>query len=154
MKEEGGKGRKQVQRSEEAFRKIIYELGFYRTQADEIQKQMNSIQLAIEETEAGLETLKSLRDLKEDALFPVGAGVFVKARASDKERVLADVGARVVAEKKVEDAIGTLEERKKELNESLQNLQNSLGVVLKRIDFLNSKAQEIHSSLEEGMANV
>lgn len=61
----------------------------------------------------GRDTMEALRAAQpgEEILLPVGGGTFVKAQLSDSSKVLSNLGAGVVLESSVPEAIARLEER-------------------------------------------
>ena len=122
---------------------VALELNYYRQQAEEIQRQLASLQAFSEENSAALEALKNLPAQGKELLVPVGSGVLVNATLADSKKVLVEVGARVLAEKTVQEAIPLTEEKQGQATKALHELQSSFETVAQRLEFLNRKAREL-----------
>jgi prefoldin alpha subunit len=69
-------------------------------------------------------TVEQLHAVDENAelLIPVGAGTFVNGSLKNSSNVLIGVGAGIVIEKPIDDAITKLDERIKRLQENLEKM--------------------------------
>jgi prefoldin alpha subunit len=56
---------------------------------DNLQKQIATLEVSIQEHERAIETMESYKDMEdEEILVPIGAGVFIGARVSEKKALL------------------------------------------------------------------
>lgn len=78
-----------------------------------------------EESHSSFDGLKNLSQESETlALVPLGTGVYVKSSIYPVEKVLVNIGAGVVIEKKKEDAINFVEQRIKEFELATKQLSS------------------------------
>ena len=112
---------------------LVYSLQALRAQAQETQKQLMQVRGMIEENALARQTINGLEGMQgKDALFPAGAGAFVKARPSP-EKVLVEVGARVFVEKPLQEAVSLLEDRGKQLEKLSSDLADALQALGNRV---------------------
>ena len=85
---------------------ILYLMQIYEAQARSLNEQLNLINLKLEELKSAKAFLDSLKtiDANTELLFPIGGGVFVKGRISNKEYVLMDIGANVIVKRAVSES--------------------------------------------------
>lgn len=131
---------------DEDLNSLVYEFNYYRSQGIELEKQLNAIQELIEENSNALSALKALPSMKEETFFPIGAGVSLKARVTDFDSVLTEVGARVYIEQSLEKAISFLEDKEKKLSKAKQELQTSLVSIMQKINSLSKRIQLIQKN--------
>ena len=105
-----------------------------------MQGQLNALKGLIEEAESASKALTAISsaDAKESVLFPLGAGVIVRAKPLSQEKVLIEEGAGVVLEKSFKDAITQLDERKAKLSQALEAYSSELQKISQRVEFLRS----------------
>lgn len=134
----------------------IYELSLLRAQANDLQKQLVSMQALIEENAATTQALDALKGVEGEMLFSLGAGVYAKAKAVEKKRIFIEVGARTMVEKSVEEAKTLLGERRVQLEKLVADIQSTLNTAGKRIDELSEKASELTRVIKgkEGMQEI
>ena len=76
-----------------------------------------------EESHSSFEALRSLSSESEiQSLVPLGIGVYVKSLIYPVEKVLVNIGAGVVVEKKKDDAVNFIEQRIKEFELATKQL--------------------------------
>ena len=121
--------------------RTMQELAFLRNQASQLQQQIVAITRMVQENEAASQGLDNLQSLKKETLFQLGAGVFMKGKATDDSKVLLEIGARVASEKTVEEAKKMLADRKKELEEALRQSELSYQKVAEAMDEVSEKAR-------------
>lgn len=114
----------------EKLRQIEYLKG----QAVQLQQSMATMARMAEENEAAKTALDSLADMKKNAMFQLGAGLFVKGNVADDKTVLMEVGGRVIAEKTVDDAKKLLGERKKQLENAFTEAQRQYDLTADALD--------------------
>lgn len=128
--------------NQEELQKIAYEVDYYRQQADGIQQRMGQIQGLVSESEA---TLNALGSLNGDTLMPLGSGAFAKVAISDPQKVLLEVGGRVLVEKTVAEAKALVETRKSELQKALDELNRAMDKISKRVSELDEQAVKLQT---------
>ncbi|MBD3388228.1 MAG: prefoldin subunit alpha [Candidatus Altiarchaeales archaeon] len=128
---------------DEELRNTLMQLETGKRQLDQLGKQGQMIESAILELTSTVEALKSLESQKtgSEVLVPFGAGSYITASLKDTESVLVDIGAGYSVEKKLPDAIVTLEGRRKHLTQSLQQLNKTMGEMAVRMGELNTQAE-------------
>ncbi len=118
-----------------------FEINYFRNQAQELQNQLQIIQKVLQDLESTQKSLAVTDELTRGTLLPLGAGVYVKAKAEKSDTVLVDVGARVLVEKKPQDALVIIAARKTTAEENLRELSGAFENVLQRIDTLTAQAE-------------
>jgi prefoldin alpha subunit len=76
-----------------------------------------------------------------DVLFSLGSEARVHGNIKDKKNIIVEIGAGVALEKSVNDAKATLENRIKELETALSNVQTELGRVSSAMSDIQSKLE-------------
>jgi prefoldin alpha subunit len=118
---------------EDEISKNLSLIEYYKEQLNTVDMQSQFLQAAIADYHKAKMTIEQLDKTEgiNDILVPVGTGVFVNASTKDTSKVLIDIGAGVITEKTVDDAIKkiddrieTLEENQKKLISMAQQLQN------------------------------
>lgn len=130
---------------EEKLRDAFSQLSSYREMARILQQQMTELTSARSELSMTLNFLQEMNRMKEgdQVLVPAGSGLFVKARLDSTEHVLVGIGANIVIERTPTEARQILENRIKEIDETLQNLQESLSKVEEKIRALAPEVERL-----------
>lgn len=131
---------------EHRMRKLAAEMNYLQSQASELQRQLGLLQNLSNEVNSALLALEHLSEIKKETLFPLGSGVFVKIKLVEENKVLADIGGRVVVEKEVSEVKKLLENRLKQLSETTARTEHFLADVLSRI---NTVEEQVVSIQEE-----
>ena len=76
-------------------------------------------------------------------LLPLGAGTHTNAKLLDTKNVLVNLGSDVIAQKTVEEAIAILEERRKRLEATRDQLQEALIQVSTKLQQLDTNVKSI-----------
>ncbi len=133
-----------AQDKEENLTRIAYEAQAYQQQGQFMQQQLGSIQLTINELGTALLTLRNIETTKDNnVLLPLGGGAHVSARITDVQNVLVNIGADVIAEKPLQEAISILEERLKRLEATRDRIQEAVLEISKKLDQLDNEAQQL-----------
>jgi len=137
---------------EEEARQMMATLELFHGQLESLAGDQKVIQLSLEETIRAKETLRRYKDADEgsEILVPVGGGSFVYAKISSRDRVLLELGSGVTAEKSIDDAVETMEERIKELNETAKTVSSRRGQLEAENARLTQKLQEAYQTLQRG----
>lgn len=113
----------------------------------EQQQQMYTEKLVTLEQEIAemMVTEESIRQLEEgdEFMLSLGKDCFVKASIKDRSRVIVDLGAGILASKKVKDAFKILEERRKGLEKDSDQFSKRLEMVSQHIAKIEPELQKV-----------
>ncbi|RLF05505.1 MAG: prefoldin subunit alpha [Thermoprotei archaeon] len=106
--------------------------------ASELKNRIELINVAINDMEIALYSLKEISKLMggETILVPIGGNIMVRASYLKNEKVLVNVGSGVVVEKSFDEAISYIENRIKLLREELQKRTSEYQNVLSRMSYI------------------
>jgi len=112
------------------------------TQVEVLRRQIEAVRSAIAEIQVVEETLSNIKGVEEGkpVLIPVGASCYVRGMITDKDKVIMGVGAGILVEKTVDDALKVLEERRKRLEEEFVRLNANLREVILKIEEVRKRA--------------
>jgi len=127
--------------SEDEMARMEMDYRMLQQRGAEIQQQLQQIQALLVENDAAARSLEAISK-NDELLMPLGSGVLAKFRVADKEKVFAEVGGRVVAEKKIAEAQALLKEKQEKLQKAAEGLQNELNMVGQSIQAIEEKAAE------------
>jgi prefoldin alpha subunit len=114
--------------TEEEITRNLTLIEYYKQQLESIDMQLQYLQTTLTDYQRAKMTVGQLHDTDENSelLIPVGAGTFVNASLKNTSNVLIGVGAGIVLEKTVDEAVMKLDERMKRIQENLEKML-SLG---------------------------
>ncbi|QQG39798.1 MAG: prefoldin subunit alpha [Candidatus Aenigmatarchaeota archaeon] len=107
---------------------LLYQYQMLSAQMEALQKQASLIAEGMEEVSETIRTLEGMKSLKkgDEILVPLGSGTFTHGALTDVSGILVNIGADVVRKKSVDDARGTLEKRKTEMESLSKRLAQDL----------------------------
>jgi len=123
------------------LKELAMEAEWQQQHARDIQDQLQNIQNIEVEVFRTSEALKNLKE-KGVSLFSLGSGVFSKGEMKEINRLLVNVGANVLVEKNVDEAIVFLDDRKKELEDVRNNLLNEMKGISTRLRDIDATARK------------
>lgn len=140
----------------EALRRLIPELQLLEGVAEGLRSRIGLVNAAISEFHAATSTMEGLKQAATGTtiLIPIGGGSFVKAKVTDYERLILDVGANVTLEKSFDEAREDLETRIRELEKSRANLQAQLQETESNLNKMRNQVRELSQRLQQGNGNV
>ncbi len=139
---------------ERNIEKGIATLEALKVNIDNIQKQLATVELSIQEHNRALETMEHYKDMdNDDILVPVGAGVFIGAKISGK-KALISIGNDLFTELPIEKIIEKLKNRKKELEDLQKKLTEDLYKLQENYTLLSAQVEEDYRKYLEGRRNV
>ena len=132
--------------NEEKIKALQDELRSLMSQAEYLRNQVDAINSVIDDLFAALEVLDyiSKEGKGKVVLVPIGAGNFIKARVEDVSTVIMSVGGRLSIETSIEDA-------KKALDNRIRILESVRLDILKKLEEINRKINEILPKVEEAL---
>ena len=139
---------------ERNIEKGIATLEALKVNIDNIQKQLATVELSIQEHNRALETMEYYKDMdNDDILVPVGAGVFIGAKISGK-KALISIGNDLFTELPIEKIIEKLKNRKKELEDLQKKLTEDLYKLQENYTLLSAQVEEDYRKYLEERGNV
>jgi len=113
-------------------------------QVPTIQQNIEALSKILIETATAINTLKEITKLEKETITktPIGSGVFINSKVEKQEKVLIEVGEGVIVEKSIDEIIKTLEARKKDINENIEKLTQTIVQMEKDYYELAKKIQE------------
>jgi prefoldin alpha subunit len=113
---------------EEEITRNLTLIEYYKQQLESIDMQLQYLQSTLADYQRAKMTVEQLHALDENSeiLIPIGAGTFFNGSLKNASNVLIGVGAGVVIEKTVDEAVLKLEERMKRIQENHEKMV-SLG---------------------------
>jgi len=136
---------------QQKLQQIFNELQNYEAVADLIRQQMNMMANSLTELSMTVETIKTIKELKQNTeiLVPIGSDSFVTAKLATTDKVITGLGADVSAEQSVDGAKQMLEARIAELGRVLEQARQELEKIGKQIEELRPEADRILTKTKE-----
>jgi len=121
---------------------LQYYLNEYSQQAEIFSRQLEMIEQKRIESLAAIETMKNLTgDRDSPVLLPIGGGTMVRAKVSDPEKILVNIGSDVVIQRTNGEAITFLQEKiaemeamEKKVAATIEQLRMQMAEIAQRIE--------------------
>ena len=121
---------------------LQYYLNEYSQQAEIFSRQLEMIEQKRIESLAAIETMKNLAgDSDSPVLLPIGGGTLVRAKVSDPEKILVNIGSDVVIQRTNGEAITFLQEKiaemeamEKKVAATIEQLRSQMSEIAQRIE--------------------
>jgi len=109
---------------EEDITKNLTMIEYYKQQLESIDAQLQYLSTVLAEYQRAKVTVEQLHaaDPNTEVLIPLGGGTFVNGSVKDTSNVLIGVGASLVVEKSMDDALKKLDERIKKIQENQEKI--------------------------------
>lgn len=109
---------------EEEITRNLTLIEYYKQQLESIDMQLQYLQEALGDYQRAKITVEQLHNADENAeiLIPVGGSTFVNGSLKNTSNVLIGVGAGLVIEKNIDEAVTKLDERMKKLQENQEKI--------------------------------
>ena len=121
-----------------------------RKEAEGIQERIEEIQTMKNELDRTIEYLEFFDKVESvDALLNLGGGVFAYADVKENRKFLVDVGAGVIIEKEVKDAIETLKNKKEEMEKTEQKLRDLFNQIASQMMKIQEELEELMKKAKE-----
>ncbi|NCA74178.1 MAG: prefoldin subunit alpha [Gammaproteobacteria bacterium] len=116
---------------ERDLRQALQVLESYKGQMGALSRQVNILQVSLEESVRARETLKAFADAKEgdEVLVPVGASVFVAAKVTGSRKAVVGIGSRVSVDKDLDEASEFMGSAVIEIQEALKKAGGAFSEV-------------------------
>jgi prefoldin alpha subunit len=121
---------------------LQYYLNEYGQQAEIFSRQLEMIEQKRIESLAAIETMKNLAgDSDSPVLLPLGGGTMVRAKVSDPEKILVNIGSDVVIQRTNGEAITFLQEKitemeamEKKVAATIEQLRAQMAEIARKIE--------------------
>ncbi|KAF5415414.1 MAG: Prefoldin subunit alpha [Candidatus Methanogaster sp.] len=129
------------QPTNEDMQRLIAQHDEHQAQAELLAEQMKAIQMSIIECERAVNAIDALKGKDGVAsLIPIGAGSFVHAKLVKPDRTIIGLGSNVSAEMSSDAAKERLNDRKEKLAKILEQMNQNMGELAKRIQAIQAEA--------------
>jgi prefoldin alpha subunit len=119
----------------------------YEEQMVALQQQKALLEMSIKECSGAVDFIVLLdkKDRGDDleTLVPIGSGTFISATIKDQDKAIVSIGGGYSVEKDIKDVKQFLEEKKKNLSDSLVKVDGRLAQVGQTLTYLRAKIEEI-----------
>jgi prefoldin alpha subunit len=124
----------------------------YKEQINSLEMQSSYVQAIIAEYNKVKITLEQMgkNDKKIDVLVPIGGSTFIQANINDTSKVLFDIGAGIVSEKALPDAIKKIDERVVDLQKTQEKLLTIIQNLQNEATEISNKAQKLYAEEQKG----
>jgi prefoldin alpha subunit len=148
-----GSNRSDSMTKEEEITRNLTLIEYYKQQLESIDMQLQYLQATIAEYQRAKMTVEQLTNIDENSelLIPVGAGTFVNGSLKNASKVLIGIGAGLVVEKNIDEAMTKLDERVKRLAENQekmlalgQRIQTDAQVLSEKTQHMMEETQHQH----------
>lgn len=136
--------------NEQELRQAMSTLEIFRAQLESIAQNQQLIQISLEELERARETLNQYQKAKEgdEMLVPIGGNSFVFAKVATNSKAIVGVGTGISVEKSMEEAIKTMDDRSKELFDTMSKLNERRMAIEEQANVLSQTVQQEVQALE------
>ena len=136
---------------DEELSRLMMIIEQYKEQLNQIEMQISYLQQAINEYNKAKITVENLEknEKNSDILMPIGGGTYIDAKAKNTKKILFDIGAGYVVEKKSQDAVEKIEERTQELEKNIKRLQDIKTKTQNEANEVYQKAQTLYQQQNE-----
>ena len=133
----------------ETLSRMAYEAQLLQGQGRALEQQVGALADGAAQLNVAIDSLKSLKGGDGGAaLVPLGAGTMVRAKLTGEKKVLIDVGAGVVVEKELGDAIAVLEKRLEEAEGARGGVERDMLAVSRRLQAIDGEARGLMQKLK------
>ncbi len=136
---------------ERAIQERLVFLEELRKEAEGIQARIIEIQMMKDELSRTIESLEFFEKSEGDveALLNLGGGVFAYVDVRNSRKMLVDVGAGVVVEKEVREAIETLSKKRRNVEETEKKLKELLEQIAGQMEKIQREISELAKSARQ-----
>ena len=136
---------------ERAIQERLVFLEELRKEAEGIQARIIEIQMMKDELSRTIESLEFFEKSEGDveALLNLGGGVFAYVDVKNSRKMLVDVGAGVVVEKEVKEAIETLTKKRQNVEETEKKLKELLEQIAGQMEKIQKEISELAKSTKQ-----
>lgn len=138
--------------NEQELRQAMSTLELFRAQLESIAENQQLIQISLEELGRARETLNQFQNAKEgdELLVPIGGNSFVFAKVATNAKAIVGIGTGISVEKSTDEAIKTMDDRSKELLDTMNKLNDRRLAIEEQANVLSQAVQQEVQALQRG----
>ncbi len=140
--------------NEQELEQGIATLETLKAHLENLQKQVEALEISIQEHERAIETMESYRNMNGDEiLIPIGAGVFISANVNSKKSMIS-IGNNYFTELSPESIVEKLKSRKSDMENLKSKLIQDLYKLQENYAVLSAKVEDGYRKYLEAKGNV
>lgn len=116
---------------------------------DSLLKQRELLNSKLLEIQTTLQSINEIIRSDGGVLFPIGSEAYTFGKVIDKKKIIVDIGANAALEKTVGEGKKTLENRGKEIRETLDAIQKSIMQISANLERLGPEIEDMAKSLDK-----
>ena len=121
--------------SEEKAQQLLYQMQMLETYLADLTQKESTLFNILREAASAIESIKTINEKPEsETLIPMGMGTFMKAKITNKDKVILNVGSGTAIEKDRDSTINYIESRIKEMEVALKDNAAQKQQVVARLD--------------------
>jgi prefoldin alpha subunit len=130
---------------EEEITRNLTLIEYYKQQLESIDLQVQYLQSTLADYQRAKMTVENLHTVDENTelLIPIGGGTFVNGSLKNSSNVLIGVGACLVVEKPIDQAVAKLDERIKRIQENIEKMLSLGQKIQSDAEELSEKTQHM-----------
>jgi len=129
---------------EERINNLVAEIRMLEGAFNDISTRQGILERVLIESRTSIDTVKGIDSTtSEEIIIPIGGGMMLRAAPPKVDRVLLNIGANVVVERSKDEALKFMENRAKQLEESLVTLVGQRNQIAQRLDSDRRAAQTL-----------
>lgn len=138
--------------NEQELRQAMSTLELFRAQLESIAENQQLIQISLEELGRARETLNQFQNAKEgdELLVPIGGNSFVFAKVATNAKAIVGIGTGISVEKSMDEAVKTMDDRSKELLDTMNKLNDRRLAIEEQANVLSQAVQQEVQALQRG----
>ena len=135
----------------EEVQEKYYLLQHLQAESEAIQRKIVELEIVDSQLEKTIESLEYFNSLDDgvEALMNLGGGVFAYVDVKNAKKMLVDVGAGVVVEKEVGEAIEFLKKKREVIQQNITQLESLLQQILERMKAIQADLAKTLKQEEE-----
>ncbi|MFX0206496.1 MAG: prefoldin subunit alpha [Candidatus Hodarchaeota archaeon] len=133
-----------IQQNDEELRILAREIEQYRTQIQQLEQQIQTIQFARERMNTSRETIQELKNKKKDdnILVALRGDVYIQAKIARVDSIIVGIGAEVAIESNLENAEERISIRIKEMEEGIKRYSQLYSQLISNYKEQQEKLQQ------------
>ena len=133
--------------NEKEFEKGVATLEVLKAQIINLEKQIETLNISIQEHLKAIETLENYASMSDDEiLIPVGAGVFISAKVEGKKGLIT-IGNDIYVDLEISAIIDKLKTRIRDLEDLMKKLSEDITTLQQKYASLSAKLEEEYAKI-------
>ncbi len=132
--------------NEQELAESLRTLENYKAQMESFDQQFGFLSSTMKEHTQAKDTLSGYKDCNEgqETLIPIGAGSFLFAKVSDPSKAMVGLGADMVVETNIDDAVSKINERITEIEDAMKMVTDKYQDIAQKSADLTAKIQHVY----------